>query len=239
MLTMNLHLFANPRRFLKLSGALRPWLGVAGVLAAVIGLYGALVTSPPDYQQGETVRIMYIHVPAAWTAMLAYGLLAGCSGGYLVWRHPLAGLAARAIAPAGAALTAICLMTGMLWGKPTWGAYWVWDARLTSVLLLFFLFVGYMLLVNAFDTSERGTKAGAILALVGVVNLPIIKFSVDWWNTLHQPASVMRLAAPAIHPAMLWPLLVMAAAYLCWLMLVWLLRIEIEVLKAKQERRGG
>ena len=236
---MNLHLFATPRRFLQLSGLLRPWLGVAGVLAAVLGLYGALVTSPPDYQQGETVRIMYIHVPAAWTAMLAYALLAGCSGGYLVWRHPLAGLAARAIAPAGAALTAICLVTGMLWGKPTWGAYWVWDARLTSVLLLLFLFVGYMLLVNAFDASERGTKAGAILALVGVVNLPIIKFSVDWWNTLHQPASVMRLAAPAIHPAMLWPLLVMALAYLCWLLGVWLLRIEVELLKAKQERRGG
>jgi heme exporter protein C len=127
----------------------------------------------------------------------------------------------------------------MLWGKPTWGTYWVWDARLTSVLLLLFLFLGYMLLVNAFESAERGTRAGAILALVGVVNLPIIKFSVDWWNTLHQPASVLRLDGPTIHPAMLWPLLVMAGAYLCWLVGVWLLRIEVELLKSRQARGGA
>jgi heme exporter protein C len=235
---MNLHAFATPRQFLRMSARLRPWLAGVGCLAAGTGLYGALVTSPPDYQQGETVRIMYIHVPAAWMAMLAYALLALCSGIYLVWRHPLAGLAARAVAPCGVALTALCLVTGMLWGKPTWGAYWVWDARLTSVLLLLFLFLGYSLLTHAFEDQERGTRAGAILALVGLVNLPVIKFSVAWWNTLHQPASVLRLDGPAIHPAMLWPLLVMAVAYLCWLGLVWLWRIETELHRSRELRRG-
>lgn len=233
----NLHFFANPRRFLGLSARLRPWLAALATLAFGVGLYGALVTSPPDYQQGEAVRIMYIHVPAAWTAMLAYVLLAISSASYLIWKHPLAGLAARAVAPLGALLTALCLVTGMLWGKPTWGTWWVWDARLTSVLVLLFLFVGYSLVANAFGDRERGTKAGSILALVGIINLPIIRFSVEWWNTLHQPASVLRLDGPAIHHTMLWPLLVMGVAYTLWLLLVWLLRTEDELYQMKLERQ--
>jgi heme exporter protein C len=205
--------FANPARFMRFSAVALPWCGwsAAGVIA--VGLYFALVAAPPDYQQGETVRIMYIHVPAAWMALSIYLFVAVASAVALVWRHPLAEIAAAAAAPIGAAFTFVCLATGSLWGRPMWGAWWVWDARLTSVLVLFFLYLGYIALVNAFDEPGRGARAGAVLALAGVVNLPIIKFSVDWWNTLHQPASVVRLGGPKIDVAMLIPLLVMVAGF--------------------------
>jgi heme exporter protein C len=206
--------FANPARFMRMSARALPWCGWLTLAVVTFGLYLALVTAPPDYQQGESVRIMYIHVPSAWMAVSVYLFVAVASGVALVWRHPLADIAAVAAAPIGAAFTFVCLATGSLWGRPMWGAWWVWDARLTSVLVLFFLYLGYIALVNAFDEPGRGAKAGSVLALVGVVNLPIIKFSVDWWNTLHQPASVMRLGGPRIDPSMLAPLLVMAVGFL-------------------------
>ncbi len=204
---------ASPARFSRMSATVLPWCGWASLAVLAPGLYLALVAAPPDYQQGEAVRIMYIHVPAAWMALSAYLFIAVASGVALVARHPLAEIAARAGAPIGAAFTLVCLATGSLWGRPMWGTWWVWDARLTSVLVLFFLYLGYIALVNAFDDPTRGARAGSVLALVGVVNLPIIKFSVDWWNTLHQPASVLRFGGPSIALSMLVPLLVMALGF--------------------------
>ena len=205
--------FANPARFMRGSAKALPWCGWTAAIVLAVGLYLSLVAAPPDYQQGDTVRIMFVHVPAAWMALSVYLFVAVASAVALVWRHPLAEVAARAAAPIGAAFTFVCLATGSLWGRPMWGAWWVWDARLTSVLVLFFLYLGYIALVNAFDDPSRGGRAGSVLALVGVVNLPIIKFSVDWWNTLHQPASVMRIGGPRIDISMLVPLLVMAAGF--------------------------
>jgi heme exporter protein C len=204
---------ANPARFMRLSAKALPWCGWAAVALLAGGLYWSLVVAPPDYQQGDTVRIMYVHVPAAWWALSVYLFVAVASAVALVWRHPLAEVAAREAAPLGAAFTFVCLASGSLWGRPMWGTWWVWDARLTSVLILFFLYLGYIALVNAFEDPSRGGRAGSVLVLVGVVNLPIIKFSVDWWNTLHQPASVIRLGGPTIAISMLAPLLVMAAGF--------------------------
>src|SRR5215471_8545117 len=201
--------FANPGRFMRLSSRVMPWCGAGASIGLAVGLYLALLVAPPDYQQGEAVRIMFVHVPAAWMASFVYAFLALASAVALIWRHPLADIAAQAAAPLGAGFTLLCLVTGSLWGEPMWGTWWVWDARLTSVLVLFFLYVGYIAVVNGFDDSTRGARAGAVLALVGVVNLPIIKFSVDWWNTLHQPASVFRVGGPTIDRSMLVPLLVM------------------------------
>ena len=209
----SLHRFANPGRFLRLSGAVLPWVATAGFLFTAAGLIWGLFFAPADWQQGDAVRIMYIHVPAAWLASAGYLALAVCSLLSLVWRHPLADLAAVEIGPVGAGFTAVCLATGSLWGKPMWGAWWVWDARLTSVLVLFFLYLGHVALVRAFDDPQRGYRAGAILALVGVVNLPIIKFSVEWWNTLHQPASITFTGAPTMYIGMLWPLFLAAIGY--------------------------
>jgi heme exporter protein C len=201
------HRFANPGQFLRLSGKVLPWLYGAGVLLTAVGVIWGLFFAPDDWQQGDTVKIMYVHVPFAWLASAGYVSLAICSVLSLVWRHPLADLAAVELGPVGAAFTAVCLATGSLWGKPTWGAWWVWDARLTSVFVLFLLYLGHIALVRAFDDPTRGYRAGAILALVGVINLPIIKFSVDWWNTLHQPASIGLTGAPTIAASLLWPLL--------------------------------
>jgi len=221
--------FANPGRFLRLAAVVQPWAAGLGAAAAVAGLYFALYLSPPDYQQGDSVRIMYVHVPAAWMALSVYLGLAVAAALSLVWKHPLADVAARAMAPIGAAFTALCLVTGSLWGQPMWGTWWVWDARLTSVLVLFFLYLGHIALANAFDDADRGARAAAVLALVGVVNLPIIKFSVDWWNTLHQPASVMRLGGPTIHGAMLAPLLLMWLAYMGYFVVVLITRMRTEL----------
>ncbi len=224
---------ANPARFMRLSGAALPWLGAASAAVLAVGVIWSLVFAPPDYQQGESVRIMFIHVPSAWLAMSVYLFVAVASAVALVWRHPLAEIAAQAAAPVGAAFTLVCLTTGSLWGRPMWGAWWVWDARLTSVLVLFFLYLGYIALVHAFDDASRGARAGSLLALVGVVNLPIIKFSVDWWNTLHQPASVLRLGAPTIATSMLLPLLVMTLAF--HLLFGWLLLLRMRT--ALNERK--
>ena len=217
----NLHRFANPGRFLRLSGAVLPWLSLAALLLTATGLVWGLFFAPADWQQGDAVRIIYVHVPAAWLASAGYFALALCSVASLVWRHPLADLASAEIGPVGAGFTALCLATGSLWGRPMWGAWWVWDARLTSVLVLFFLYVGHVALVRAFDDPQRGYRAGAILALVGVVNLPIIKFSVDWWNTLHQSATISFTGAPTMYLPMLWPLLIAAIGYtLCFAAIV-------------------
>ncbi len=234
----NLHRLANPGRFLRFANRIYPWCFGAMLAALTIGLVGALFISPADYQQGQSVRIMYVHVPAAWMALFVYLNLALASASLLIWRHPLAGVAAQASAPIGAAFTLLALATGSLWGKPMWGTWWVWDARLTSVLILFFLYLGYMALSNAFENEERGRRAGAVLALVGVVNLPIIKFSVDWWNTLHQPASVSRIGTPAIHSSMLWPLLVMALAFTLFYVVVLILRMRSELLAARLRALG-
>ncbi len=237
------HRLANPARFQRLAGWLTPWLAAAAVGLFAAGLYFGLYASPIDYQQKDNVRIMYVHVPAAWLAMMSYSTLAIAGFVLLVWRHPLADVAGVAAAPVGAAFTFLALVTGAIWGQPTWGTWWVWDARLTSVLILFFLFLGYIALRNAFDEPERAAKAAAILGLVGAVNLPIIKFSVDWWNTLHQPASVTRLGTPAIDPAMLRPLMLMAGAYMCLFTVLVLVRMRLELTRrridALQSARAG
>ena len=220
---------ANPARFQRLARKVLPWAALLTAALTGVGLVWALAVAPPDYQQGDSVRVMYVHVPAAWMAMFAYAAMALLSAAFLIWKHALAGIAAHACAPIGACFTAVALITGSLWGKPTWGAYWVWDARLTSVLVLFFLYLGYLALAGAFDDRERGLRAAAILAVVGAVNLPIVKFSVDWWNTLHQPASVLRLDGPTIHGSMLWPLIVMALAFAAFHVTVLLVRIRSEL----------
>ena len=232
------HKFANPARFFRMGAAVEPWLKWCTAALIAAGLYLGLFASPPDYQQGESVRIMYIHVPAAWMALFCYAAMAAAAAAGLIWKHPLADMAAKATAPIGAGFTLLALVTGSLWGKPMWGTWWVWDARLTSVLVLFFLYLGYIALVNAFDDPGRGVKASSILALVGFVNVPIIKFSVDWWNTLHQPASVIKMGGPAIHPSMLAPLLLMVfgfTTYYLWLLLV-RMRSEFAALRLRAHR---
>ncbi|HQT66317.1 MAG: heme transporter [Rhodospirillales bacterium 20-60-12] len=204
----NLHKFANPGRFLRIFSPILPWLAVFAVVVCVVGIVWGFVFAPADWQQGDASRIMYVHVPAAWVAMNGYAALAICSFISLVWRHPLADLAAMEIGPVGAAFTAMCLVSGALWGKPEWGAYWVWDARLTSVLVLFFLYLGHIALIRAFDNQQHGYRAAAILALVGAINLPIIVFSVQWWNTLHQGNSISLTGPSKIYITMLWPLLI-------------------------------
>ena len=228
-----MHRFANPARFMRIAEPILPWTSMGALVAILVALYFGIFNSPADYQQGETVRIMYVHVPAAWMALFTYTVMALASGSFLIWKHPLADLSAQAAAPIGAGFTAIALVTGALWGQPMWGTWWVWDARLTSVLILFFLYLGYMALVNGFDDPERGSRMGAILALVGFVNVPIIKFSVDWWNTLHQPASISRLDAPAIDPSMLTPLLLMAIGFKLFFISILIVRIKIQLLKKR------
>ncbi|OYV41861.1 MAG: heme transporter [Acidocella sp. 20-61-6] len=203
-----LHHFANPGRFLRLVRPALPWLTAFSLLFTVTGIVWGYFFAPPDWQQGIASRIMYVHVPAAWVAMAGYASLAFCSFFSIVWRHPLADLAAEEIGPVGAGFTAVCLVSGSLWGKPMWGAYWVWDARLTSVLVLFFLYLGHIALIRAFDNPAHGHRAAAILALVGAVNLPIIVFSVQWWNTLHQGNTISFTGNSKIYVTMLYPLLI-------------------------------
>ena len=206
--------FANPQRFLGLSNWLLPITSVLAVIVSAIGVVWSLLYAPADYQQGETARIMYIHVPSAWIAVGAYSGMAIGSIFYLVWGHALGDIAAKVMAPIGAAFTALCLATGSIWGRPTWGTWWEWDGRLTSVLVLFFLYLGYMALRSALDETSKASKAAAILCLVGTINIPIIRFSVEWWNTLHQKASIIREGGPSLDPSLLHPLLVMGVAYL-------------------------
>ncbi len=218
--------FAQPAQFIRLARWLIPVLALGSALAFAFGLYFALFASPPDYQQGETVRIMYVHVPAAWIGMGLYSAMAVAAALGLVTRRALADIFCVAAAPVGAVFVALCLVTGSLWGRPTWGAWWVWDARLTSVLIMFFLYCGVIALRHSFDDDERGGKASAILLLVGAVNIPIVKFSVDWWHTLHQPASLLRAKGVAIAPEMLRPLLMMGAAYALYA--AWLIVLRMQ-----------
>jgi heme exporter protein C len=224
---------ANPSRFLALVERLLPWLAGATALAFAVGLAQALFVAPDDYQQGATVKIMFLHVPAAWLAMFGWTLMSVAALGTLVWRHPLADVAGKAAAPIGAAFTLLCLVTGSLWGRPMWGTYWVWDGRLTSVLVLFLMYLGVMALWRTVEEPSRAARAAAILTLVGAINLPIIKFSVDWWHTLHQPASVLRLGGPAIHPSILVPLLLMALAFFLLFATLHLAAMRNEVLRRR------
>ncbi len=224
--------FANPTRFLKLANRLLPWLAVATVLTFAYGLNGAL-HAPDDYQQGATVKIMFLHVPSAWLGMFGWMLMSVAALGTLVWRHPLADVAGKAAAPIGAAFTLLCLVTGSLWGRPMWGTYWVWDARLTSVLVLFLLYLGVLALYWTAEEPGRGARAAAILTLVGAVNIPIIKFSVDWWNTLHQPASVFRMGGSSIDPSILHPLFAMAIAFTLLFVTLHLAAMRNEILRRR------
>lgn len=234
-----MHAWAKPGPFLTLSKRLLPFLKLGCVVAFGAGLTYALILSPPDYIQGEAMRIMYVHVPASWMALGVYTFMALMSIFTLVWRHPLAELLAQAAAPIGAVFTLVSLFTGSIWGKPMWGAWWVWDARLTSVLILLFLYIGYMSLVRAFDDPQRGIRVASVLALVGWINIPIIKFSVDWWNTLHQPASLTKFSAPSIHSSMLTPLLLMTLAYVLYFLVLLALRVQVEELRRKSLVRHG
>lgn len=223
---------ANPTRFLALSGRIIPWMAAITAVLLAIGLYLSFTTEG-DYQQGMTVRIMYVHVPAAWLAMMCYSVMALSAIGTLVWRHPLADVSHKAAAPLGAIFTLIALITGSLWGKPMWGTWWVWDARLTSVFVLFLMYLGLIALNRAMDDPSRAARLSAVLILVGFVNIPIIKFSVEWWNTLHQPASVIRLDGPTIDPEFLRPLLVMAVAFTLLFFTLHLMAMRNEILRRR------
>jgi heme exporter protein C len=224
--------FANPTRFLRLVDRVLPWLIGITVLLFAFGLV-AVINAPDDYQQGATVKIMYLHVPAAWLGMMGWAVMTVAALGTLVWRHPLADVAGKAAAPLGAAFTFVCLVTGSLWGRPTWGTYWVWDARLTSMLVLLLLYFGVMALYWTAEDPGRGSRAAAILSLVGAINLPIIKFSVDWWNTLHQGASIFRAGGPTIAPSILWPLIIMAVAFTFLFVTLYLAAMRNEILRRR------
>ncbi|MEF2548718.1 heme ABC transporter permease [Aurantimonas sp. E1-2-R+4] len=225
-------ILANPTRFLALSGKIQPWLYALALLALAVGLFLGF-TAPPDYQQGATVQIMFIHVPFAWIAMMAWTVMSVSALGTLVWRHPLADVAVKAAAPIGAVFTALSLITGSIWGRPMWGTWWVWDARLTSVFILFLMYLGLIALTRALDDPGRSAKAAAILVLVGFVNIPIIKFSVDWWNTLHQPASVLRPDGPAMPAVFLTPLLISAVGFTLLFFALHLTAMRTEVLRRR------
>jgi heme exporter protein C len=230
--------YANPTFFLGLAGKTIPVLWAFALLAGAVGLWLVFFVAPADYQQGDSVKIMYIHVPSAWLAMACYSVMALSALGTLVWRHPLADVSAKAAAPLGAAFTALCLITGSLWGKPMWGTWWVWDARLTSVLVLFLMYCGVIALWNAIEDPIRAGRSVAILTLVGFVNIPIVKFSVDWWNTLHQPASVIRMGGPTIDGSMLYPLLLMAFAFTALFFALHLAGMRNEILRRRLRTLG-
>lgn len=227
----------TPSFFDRWSGRLFWPLVVMGVFLTVAGLYQGLYVSPPDYQQGETVRIMYIHVPSAWMSLMIYTIMAFAGAFYLIWRNPMLPLFAQAAAPIGAVFTLVTLITGSIWGKPTWGTWWQWDARMTSVLILFFLYIGYIALSHTYENEERAAFATAWLSIVGFINIPIIKFSVEWWNTLHQPTSISRLDSPAIDSSMLIPLFLMYGAWLCYFGIILILRVKMAVFSRKIRRR--
>lgn len=222
--------YASPQHFYALSRRMTPWLGGLCALLMIAGLYGGLVLAPPDYQQGDSFRIIYVHVPSAWMSLFIYMVMAGASAVGLIWKVKVAEAIARASAPLGASFTFLALATGSLWGKPMWGTWWVWDARLTSELILLFLYLGYMALQSAIPDPRQAARAGAILALIGVVNVPIIHYSVEWWATLHQGPTVSKLDAPSIHLSMLIPLLLMTLAFMVYFATMVLVRTRSELL---------
>ena len=224
------HRLGSPRYFYGLAGRIVPWVGGLCVIVLLAGLYSGLFVAPPDYQQGESYRIMFIHVPSAWMSMFVYMVMAGAGAITLIWRMKIAEIVASASAPLGASFTFLALATGSLWGKPMWGTWWVWDARLTSELILLFLYLGFMALESAIEDQRTAARATAILALVGAINIPIIHYSVFWWNTLHQGATVSKLDAPSIHLSMLIPLLLMAVGFKLYYVTVLLMRARTDVL---------
>jgi heme exporter protein C len=226
---------ANPNRFNRITNKMQPVLLLASLITIILGLYFGLYDSPKDYQQGHAVRIMYVHVPSAWLASGLYLLLAISSIFYIVWKHPLADLMSRATAPIGALFSLLTLVTGSLWGKPMWGTWWVWDARLTSMLILFFFYIGYILLSNAFERKIDGSKSAAVLAIVGIINLPIIKFSVDWWHTLHQPSSLLKFDGPTIDGQMLLPLILMIVGFCLFASYIIILNVKTKLIEKKCE----
>ena len=227
--------FSNPKRFQELSDNVYPWINFLAFVFILIGLYYSFFNSPPDYLQGETVRIMYIHVPSAWLSLMIYSSMGICSIISLIWKHTLADIISRSCAPIGASFTLVTLITGSIWGRPTWGTWWVWDARLTSELILLFIYLGHIILSNAFDDFRKGDRNASILAIVGLINLPIIKWSVDWWNTLHQPASLTKFGAPSIDSVMLFPLIFMALGLTFLFVSILLDRIKGEIYLRKIE----
>jgi heme exporter protein C len=231
-----MHIFANPRRFLEIARPLTPWLGWAGALLVAIALGAGLFLTPPDYLQGESVRIMYVHVPSAWLGMAGWGGLATASLMQLVWRHPLAGVAARAIAVPGALFTAICLATGSIWGRPTWGTWWEWDGRLTSMLILLFLYIAYIALAGASAEKGEGSRVAAIFGLVGAVNIPVIHYSVLWWRTLHQGQSI-TLKGSTIDASILWPLPIALLGFTLLFAAIVLMRMRALLATARVEAR--
>ena len=225
----------NPTRFMRVSGVVFLPLLLLALIVTATGLYWGVFIAPEDYQQGQTVWIMYIHVPSAWLAMMGYGMMSLAALGTLVWKHPLADAAGRAAAPIGACFTFLALLTGSLWGKPMWGTWWVWDARLTSVLVLFIMYFGLIALARSLPRTNSSARLLAILTLIGSINIPIIKFSVDWWNTLHQPASVFRADGPTIHPSLLWPLLISAIGLSLLFFALHLYGTQTEILKRQAD----
>ena len=230
------HQMASPKYFYRYTGRLMPLIAVASLVSLVWGLYLGLFVAPPDYQQGQSYRIMFVHVPSAWMSMFIYVFMALLSGIYLIWNIKLAEIMARSSAVLGASFTFLALVTGSLWGKPMWGAWWVWDARLTSELILLFLYLGYIALISAVEDVRVSGRAGSLLLLVGVVNIPIIHYSVEWWNTLHQGPTVTKLDKPSIHRSMLWPLLLMAIAF--QLFYFWLVTLRARTELIWKERRS-
>ena len=228
--------FASAEYCYRFAGRWGPRLLWPAILLMVIGIYWGLVIAPADYRMGDNYRIMFLHVPAAWLSLAIYVVMAGSAAGGFIWRAKLGDAGARAAAPLGALFTFCALVTGSLWGKPTWGTYWIWDARLTSELILLFLYLGYMALVSAFEDHQTGSRAGALLALVGVINLPIIHYSVQWWNTLHQGSTFLR-GDPTISLSMVWPLLIMTCAFKLYFAAMWLKRLRIELLVREQHTR--
>ena len=226
---------ANPNRFNKITEKIQPYILLISITTLISGLYFGLFDSPKDYQQGDAVRIMYVHVPSAWLASFLYFSLAISCVFYLVWKHPLADLVSSSIAPIGALFSALTLVTGSLWGKPMWGTWWVWDARLTSMLVLFFFYLGYILLSNAFERKIDGSKTASVLAIVGLINLPIVKFSVDWWHTLHQPASIIKIGGPSIDDKMLLPLILMIFALSFFSLYMIILNVKTKLIEKKCE----
>ncbi len=224
------HKLASPPYLYRTAGRLLPWLAIPAIVLTLAGAYGGLVRAPADYQQGEAFRIIYVHAPSAWLSLMAYTVMAAAAAVGLIWRMKLAHALAAATAPIGASFTLLCLATGSLWGRPMWGTWWVWDARLTSQLILFFLYLGYMALHSAYDDTQRADRAAGLLAVVGIVNVPIIHFSVYWWNTLHQGSTVLRADGPAMPPSMLVPLLVSFAGYTLGYAALACVRLRAEVL---------
>jgi len=229
------HKFGSPPHVYRLAGRLTPWFAWPAAIAILIGLYGGLVLAPPDYQQGDGFRIIYVHAPSAWLSVMIYTTMASAAFVGLVWRMKVAHAVAASCAGIGAWFTVVSLITGMLWGKPMWGTYWVWDPRLTAQLILLFLFFGYMALRTAVDDPSRADRASALLAVVGIVNVPIIRFSVDWWNSIHQAPSVMKLGRPTMPVEMLVPLLLMLFGFTLYFAAVLMIRLRAEILRRERQ----